>query len=376
MKIRFRRFRPEDRDAIGRLNQRLRDAGLEHVVGSEPGDAPEATLDDRPIIERMFVAAEDEEIRGAVWLKEQLFWSGEGLVRAGWMIYPVSESLAEKRFAGVPGTLLFGLLRQQPRLMALGMGGRTGPFARLLEGAGWATSLVPFWFRVLNPSRVARQVSVGRSTRARRAITNALADSGLALLGHGILAGLRRAVDGRRPGDAKGSEVERFEDWADVVWERCRGHYGFAAVRDRRTLNFLYPSDFPAISRLRARDSSGRDLGWVCAQAVDTKGTRLEAFFGDLRLGILTDGVAAPSDATGVMGAGLDRLADERADLVITHQTHPAWQRAVRSLGFWKGPSNVAFSWSPDLAKVLRTGDGQPYLTRGDCDGPEWLDSP
>lgn len=370
MKIRFRRVEPGDAGAIARLNARFHAAGLEHVVGNEPAGAPEPSLDDRPIIERMFVAADDEdEIRGAVWLREQRFACREGIVRAGWMIYPLSESLIDPRFAGVPGTLLFGLRREQPRLMALGMGGDEGPFAKLLASARWHSRLVPFFFRMLRPARVLRRLSVARATAPRRIMSDVLAASGLAWLGNGIATGVQRAIEGPRGGPVRATAVDHFEEWADEVWENSHRDYGFVAVRDAQLLEALYPADFAPLTRLRiTRD--GRDLGWACVQAVNAQGSWLEPHFGDLRVGILTDAFARPKDAPAVLAAGLRALLDERVDLVVTNQTHPVWCRAARGQGFWPGPSTLAFSWSPAADELIGPAE-EVHMTRSDGDGPQ-----
>jgi hypothetical protein len=371
VKIRFRRVRPAaDSAAIARLNERLRAAGLEHVVGNEPADRAEPSLDTQPIIERMFVAADDEgEVRGAVWLKEQLFWTRAGIVRAGWMIYPVSESLADARFAGVPATLLFGLLREQPQLMALGMGGEAGSFAKLLAGARWKHTLVPLHFRVFRPARVLRELRVARTSPARRIAGNLLAASGLARIGYAVVAGLDRAIYGRPVARAEAEPIGRFGGWADALWEAHRAEYAFCAVRDARLLDALYPADFAPLTRLRVQ-RAGRDLGWVCAQAIDARGTWLGLHFGQLRVGILTDAFASPVDAAAVLDAGVRALCAEGVDLVVTNQLHTAWRRAARALGFWVGPSTLAFSWSP-RADALLADQGAVHLTRSDGDGPQ-----
>jgi len=179
--IEVRQFRTGDVPAIERLNWRLAAAGLPHRVGHEdPRRSDEPRLDREPIIERLFVAAAGDEIRGGVWLKEQLSWSEGRPVRVGWAKYPVAESLIDAKAAGVPASLLFGLLRQQPHLMALGMGGHAGPFAKLLAAARWASSSLPFFFCLLHPSRVLRHLSYARTTRLQRLLADSLAYSGLA----------------------------------------------------------------------------------------------------------------------------------------------------------------------------------------------------
>jgi hypothetical protein len=373
-KLRVRRFSSGDIPAIERLNERLAAAGLPHRVGREaPRHGDEPSLDNEPIIERLYVATEDEEIRGGVWLKEQLFWSQGAPVRIGWAKYLVSESLIDAKAAGVPAGLLLSLLRQQPHLMGLGMGGHSGPYARILAAARWASSLVPLFFCVINPSRVLRHLSYARTTQVRRMLADALAYSGLAWAGNKLLAGAC-APFRRKP--ARGytcSVVDRFDSWADEVWTRCRDSYGFIAVRDSRALNGLYPEGFRSLTRLRIQQG-GRDVGWICARSIPAAGTWFERHFGNLTLGILTDNLAQPADATSVMEAGFQYLVDEGADVIVTYQSHPGWRRAAFNVGFMRGPSNCAFYRSPAIESLVTKAaahDRHHYLTCSDGDGPE-----
>ena len=360
--------------AIERLNGRLAAAGLPHRVGREsPGQSDAPSLDHEPIVERLYVAADDEEIRGGVWLKEQVFWSAGRPVRVGWAKYLVAESLIDARAAGVPAGLLFTLLRQQPHLMGLGMGGHSGPYARILAAARWSNSSVPFFFCLIHPSRVLRHLAYARTTSARRMLADGLAHSGLAWAGNKLLAGACAAFRRRPTRGYTCSVVTRFDAWADDLWERCRDSYGFMAVRDSRALNALYPEGFRSLTRLRVQQS-GRDVGWICARSIDAAGTWFEQHFGNLRIGILTDNLAQPTDATGVMQAGFQHLAEDGADVIVTYQSHPAWGTAAFNVGFLRGPSRSAFYRSPAVESLITQATAEDrchHLTWSDGDGPE-----
>jgi hypothetical protein len=370
----IRRFQASDKPAIERLNLRLAAAGFPHQVGSENGNGKvQPSLDAQPIIQRLYVAVDDEEIRGGAWLKEQLFWLDGQAVRLGWAKYPVAESLVDKKSAGVPASMLFSLLRQQPYLMALGMGGHNGAFARLLAAARWASSSLPFFFLFVHPARVLRQLSYARCTLLRRALADTLAYSGLGWLGYKALTNARGLIGLRQPGDYIGSVVEQFDAWADELWERCRDSYGFIAVRNSHALNSLYHGKLKALTRLRIlRD--GRDIGWICVRSIDAASTSYKRHFGNLKLGIVTDCFAKPTDASGVMAAGVKYLLGQDVDLIVTNQGHPAWCTAVRGIGFLRGPSNCAFYRSPAVEKLLTEAtvkDRGYHLTCSDGDGPE-----
>ncbi len=374
MSIVVRRFQAGDAAAIDRLNRRFAAAGLPHRVDCEDvlgGEEP--SLEKQPIVARLYVAANGEEVHGGAWLKEQLFWSDGRPLRVGWVEYPVAESLINGAAAGVPTSLLFTLLRQQPQLMALGMGGHGGPLARLLAAARWNGSSVPFFFSLLRPSRVLRQLSHARATRARRALADGLAYSGLGWIAYKLVAGACAATRARPPRGYTSLVVDRFDDWADELWTRCRDSYGFMAVRDSRALNALYPEGFACLARLRVRHG-GRDVGWICARSINAAGTWFERHFGNLRLGILTDALAQPADAAGVLEAGCRYLMEDRVDLIVTYQSHPAWCAAAGSAGLLRGPSTCAFYPSPSIERVITSAAANNrhcYLTYSDGDGPE-----
>lgn len=374
MSVVVRRFQPADAPALDRLNRRLAAAGLPHRVDCERcPDGEEPSLDKQPIIARLYVAANDQEIHGGVWLKEQLFWSEGRPVRIGWVEYPVAESLIDGAAAGVPTSLLLTLLRQQPRLMALGMGGHGGPLARLLAAARWDGCSVPFFFGLLRPSRVLRQLSDARTTPLRRVVADGLACSGLGAIAYKLLTTACAAVRATRPGGYTPQVVDRFEGWADDLWARGRDSYGLVAVRDSRALNALYPDGFACLTRLRVQHG-GRDVGWICARPIDAAGTWFERHFGNLRLGILTDAFAQPEDAAGVMQAGFRHLMEEGVDLVVTFQSHPAWRTAAFSAGLLPGPSNCAFYRSAPVERLIKqtaASNRHYHLTYSDGDGPE-----
>lgn len=374
MSIVVRRYQAGDAAAIDRLNRRFVAAGLPHRVDCEDvrgGEEP--SLDEQPIIARLYVAANAQEVHGGVWLKEQLFWSEGRPVRVGWVEYPVAESLMDGAAAGVPTSLLFTLLRQQPQLMALGMGGHAGPLARLLAAARWDGSSVPFFFGLLRPSRVLRQLSHARTTCTRRMVADGLAYSGLGWIAYKLVSGACAAIRARPPRGYRSVVVDRFGGWADDLWARCRDSYGFIAVRDSRALNSLYPDGFACLARLRVQHGA-RDVGWICARSINAAGTWFERHFGNLRLGILTDALAHPADAAAVMEAGRRYLREDGVDLIVTFQSHPAWCAAAVSTGLLPGPSNCAFYRSPAIERLITTAaanDRHCHLTYSDGDGPE-----
>lgn len=367
MRVVVRRFESGDTDAVERINHRLERAANEHRVYPEDlSTNPDADLAIRPINDSLFVATDGEEIRGGAWLREQYFWVDGARHRVGWLKYPVAESLIDPQYAGVPASMLMQLLRQQPHLMALGMGGHDAPFARLLAGIKWRSYTIPFLFRISRPFNVLRGLSHARRRAWLRRLMDVAAWSGAGWVAHRAL----HAGTGRIGRSLTVTTEGAFAPWADSVWEDCRDGYGALAVRDAKTLDFLYPSSYPNLHRLRV-SRGGTDIGWVCGQILPPGGS-LAAQFGNLTVGVVTDTLARPSDATEVLAAGVRHLEDLGVDLVITYLSHEAWVAAARRMRFLPGPSAFAFYWSPQAESLLVQGAlaTRCHITRSDGDGP------
>lgn len=372
MRLSLGRFERRDAAAIARLNDRLRAGHVDLEVYPEPTDPAEAAaFAERPIRERLYVARDGEEVCGAVWLREHGFRVGGADVTAGWAKYPVAESLVNPAYSGVPGSLVFQLLREQPRLMALGMGGHGGSFARLLKGMRWTGISVPFLVMVAKPANVLRRLTYLRSSPLRRLLMDAAAFSGV-----GWLAGTAfRLLRTHASGDAVAEVVPEFGPWADDVWQACRDAYGFVARRDAAMLATLYPPSFRAITRLRVR-RAGRDIGWACCARFDLRQGTEDRRFGRLVVGVLADGLSLPADAASVTTAAVRHLIGSGVDLIVSNQSHPAWVAALRNMAFIDGPSNFAFYCSPAMQQLIGIKDVTLlglHLNRGDCDGPGWV---
>lgn len=366
-----RRFQGSDTAAIARLNGRLQGEGFPYTVYAE--DEPNENGGARPggLRERLFVAAEGDEIRGAVWLREQPFRVGEREMTLGWAKYPVAESSIDPRYRGVPAGLVRQLLREQPRLMALGLGGHSGTFARLLAGMGWSGTTIPLQIHVVRPRRVLRRIPHLRGGPVRNLLMDLLAQTGLGWVGYRAYEWLKVGRRQTYP-DYAAREVPRFGAWVDDTWSRCCEQYGFLAVRDASTLNRVFPQSFRGISRLRVLHR-GREAGWISTVRVDMSSAWDNRDFGDLVVGLLADGLASPKDAAGVLASGCRHLLDTGVDLIFSNQAHPAWRDGLRSLGFIDGPSNFAFYRSPQAAALFEDPTVRSlgcHINRGDCDRP------
>ncbi len=374
MSVAVRRFGAVDLPRISRLNKRLRAHDVAHPVYAEGDGTSEAATSVPGLCDRLYVADDGEEIRGAAWLREQEFWVGGASVRAGWIKYPVAESLIDPRFSGVPAALVLRLVREQPLLMGLGLGGQSTPLARLLAQLGWTGTLIPMLVRVERPAKVLREAEYVRGTSGRRLLTNLLATTGLgwaAYRGYSLLKSRPRFRDAS---SYLGETAADFGGWADELWERYRDCYGFVALRNSAMLNAIYPPSFEQLARIRV-SRAGDDVGWVVAIHVDFQNRAPDPHFGTLRVGLIADCFGRPEHAAGIVARAVEHLRGRRVDLLFSNQAHPVWRASLGANGFVPAPSNFAFYRSPQVQALLeqsRVERPGMHLNRGDCDGPRW----
>lgn len=363
--MKVRRYERPDEVGIARFNERLRAGGVAWPVYAE---GPHDRIHEDVLTKRLFVAETGDAVRGAVWLHEHEFRVGGQSHRAGWAKYPVSESLVDGAFAGVPGALVIRLIREQPRLMALGMGGHDGAFARLLRGMRWTGASVPNYVRLVHPMRVLRGLSYIRSSPVRRAFLDTLAFSGAGWAGWRLYEGGRRVAAHVNMRGVEARTVDQFDDWADALWERAHSRYGFVARRDARMLNAMMPASMPVI-RLRV-SRYGKDVGWAVVRRRDP-GETSAGGFGRLRVGLIADALAPPEDARVVIRAADRFLHDSDVDLIFSNQMHRVWGDALLASGYIEAPSQFAFYRSPKMTELLASLDVRDFhVNRGDCDGP------
>src|SRR5207237_10207418 len=147
--------------------------------------------------------------------------------------------------------------------------------------------------------------------------------------------------------------VERFGDWADAIWAANLPHYSFVGGRDAAALNATYPPGGTAFLRLRVSHGDSA-IGWAVVQ--DTQLTSSE-HFGDMRLGTIVDGFAAPEHAGAVIRASADALAERGVDLIISNPSYYACRRGLLESGFLPRPSRSLFSAAPALAPPIAPAD-------------------
>jgi hypothetical protein len=369
MPITIQPYTNEHVESVRRFNDRLKVGGVAIPVPLSPDLIWLPQRPGRRLFQEYRLAVDQEgEVRGAYILKHQDFRIGDQVVGIADFRQQVSEGAVDSRYPYVGVQMLRDALVRQPMLFGLGIGGYDMPLTQLLQAAGWKIIAVPFFFRVIRPVAFLRNIVHLRRHASTRWLLDALAMTGLGW------AGIRAAqkVYGRRlPRDAEvvAEEVSDFSAWTEELWEQRKGKYGMTAVRNLATLQLLYPQGDSRFIRLRITDRS-RPIGW--AVVLDTP-LQNHNYFGDMRLGSIVDGFAAPDDAFQVVATAKEFLKSRGADLIVSNQSHLAWRRGFRRVGFFQGPSNFLLALSPQLAELLRrqnVSDEAIYVNRGDGDGP------
>jgi hypothetical protein len=348
------------------FNRRLRTGGElnwtfpESCIPRYPG------LPGKNPYQELFLTCDHGEVRGGYLLTHCLFALRGQIVRiACGPQLNTSEAIVDPAY-GLTGALnVRDALQKQPLLYGLGMGGFEERQAKLLASMKWRMRQVPFFFKVLKPSRFFANITYLRRTQGNRILLNMARYTGIGW------AGIRIAQF--RPG-ARNSwdEIENcdsFGPWADKVWNMCKDKYSFVAVRNSDTLNTLYPPSDPRFLRLLV-SRGGEHVGWAVMLDTQMSGHK---HFGNMRVGSIVDCLAEPEMAGRVVGYATSFLEQRGVDLIVSNQANSAWGKAFLAAGYLIGPSNFILALSPMLVTRLQPMEAARdhiHMNRGDGDGP------
>jgi len=377
MAIVIQPYRPEHEPAVAEFNRRLRQAGAdENMVfyrWAEPRWLPRAA--ESRVYNEFFIAVDGGIVRGGYALKTQGFFFPDGEIRSiGYYHHPLSEGIVNKAHAIVGTLLLRDAMQRAPLLYCLGMGGYDNPLPQMLVRLGWAHCLVPFFFRVVNPSRFLRNMQTLRSSPSRRFLMDLAAYSGAGWAGSKLFQGYRALGAPHSPA-AECCEVASFEasfgqnesaGRLQSLWEQARQTCTFTAVRDAEALRILYP---PAVTHLTrvVMERNGTAIGWAVVGE-----RRKDAKYGKLRVGSVVDCFALPGEFFSVVRGATQTLERQGFDLILSNQSHQDWGEAFKAAGYLAGPSNFLFAASKKLAELLAPFEQvrpRMHLTRADGDG-------
>ena len=346
------------------FNKRLLSFGVDpgYLIAEQPGSFDPSL----PISSESRVVVDGENIRGGYILQWRDFWIGGQLRRVCAIQTPISEGVVDRRYAAAGVQIIRHALSINPLLYAVGMGGVDRPLPRILKAFGFTVTAVPFEFRVNHPGRFLGNIEHLRTTALRRLVLDLTRFSGLGWLGERAWQTFSSAR--YRDKSVRFEQVSSLDGIADEVWERSCGYYSFLAVRNASMLRLLFPSGDRRYQRIDVF-RGGERIGWGI---VLQKTMAANKYFGDMKIGVIADCLARPSDAPAIIQSAADYLAGTGVDMTLANFQHPAWMEGCRKAGFLRGPSNHAFTMSPKLSGLLPDpGQLQKslHLTRSDSDG-------
>jgi hypothetical protein len=348
------------------FNQRLRAGGEEKWAFPESHVPRFPKLPGTNPYQELFLTCDYGKVRGGYLLTHSRFALHGRIV---WIAcgpqLNMSEALIDRAY-GLTGALnVRDALQRQPLLYGLGLGGFQERQARLLAAMNWVMHPVPFYFKVLRPSRFFANISHLRRKQRNRIILDLAHYTGIGW------AGIRIAQ--LRPGALNnGNEMASCHDfgsWADALWSKCKDRYSLIAVRDSATLNTLYPCSDSKFLRLLV-SNGGRHVGWAVMLDTQMSGHK---HFGNMRVGSVVDCLAEPEMAGLVVHYATSFLKQRNVDLIVSNQANSIWGQAFRAAGYLVGPSNFILALSPMLVSrlyPLEDSEKHIHMNRGDGDGP------
>ncbi|MBD3381066.1 MAG: hypothetical protein GF404_02600 [candidate division Zixibacteria bacterium] len=356
-------------DQVIHFNKRLKAGGSSYQF-------PEYTVSewlpkrtDRNIWQEYYIAIDDENIvRGGYFLKPQRFWLKNSEFSMASIMLPLSEGIVDRKYAGVGKQILDDALSREENLIAVGIGQTSEPAARFLCKNKWGIYEVPFFFKVIHPSKFFKNLVYLRRSNVRKKLLDLVAYLGLP----GIIVKGFQKIRSHRCSPKKGIKTETFDSfgtWADELWMKSRSEYVFSAVRDSNTLNILYPPEESRFIKLLIKDSD-EPIGWVIVIATQWENHN---HFGAMKLGSIPDCLALPGRELDLVYNAVKVLQSHDIDLIVSNQAHRRWCDALRSCGFLSGPSNWLFTSSVSLTEKLAPYEKNRefiHLNRGDGRGP------
>src|SRR5262245_26592240 len=174
----MRAYTPELEGAVAEFNARLRACGsaFRFHESCVPGWLPPGG--GHPIYEEYFLAVDGAAVRGGYAFKHQPFLLGGRPRTVTNVNLPLSEGSVNPAYGAVGVQILADAIRRRPLLYALGMGSRRNTIARVLHALGFHLANVPFYFRIVRPSRFLREFQPARGAAPSRALMDLLAATG------------------------------------------------------------------------------------------------------------------------------------------------------------------------------------------------------
>jgi hypothetical protein len=372
MPIEITEYRSEHESLVKAFNTRLQGhyGAFSFPERCVPGWLPRKN--DAGVFREFHVAVENNvDVRGAFCLRHQPFRTELGLRNVVNYQGIVSEGITDKRYALVGPRTILHALKMHPFMYVLGMGGNTRPLPRLLRSLGWSMVLVPFQFKILNGRAFFKNITFLRKSALRRIFFDVVANIGI-----GSLTALVLNLSGEKKSASASNtarEEDRFGSWADDVWNSAMESYKLIALRDRATMDVLYPEGDRKNIVLHVVNNDTETIGWAVVRCTQLRNHKQ---FGNMRLGSIVDCLSLPDEEFNTIDPVWRYLYNRDVDLVVSNQANSRWCEALARCGFLRGPSNFALSLSPELEELVgpvAETMKRMHFNRSDGDGPVHL---
>ena len=361
----IREILPGDAASIRQFNMRLEKAGVVFAFPVETANMMQRDAGIDAPYQAAYVLSDGTAVRGGYILKSELVFVGGQNFPVGNYQLPLSEGIVDRRYAMVGVQLIKDALSRQPRLYCLGMGSSARPLPRLLSKLGWTVSTVPFLFRIENAGNFTREIRWLRKGAGLRFLLDLARNTGTLAVIVGLARVRRRVFSSGTPAGISFAEVTDFPEAIDALFSNVSGDYGLMCDRRAAAMRKKLPTQDSRLVRIVLR-RSGNVAGWV---VVSISQLSNHTQFGDMKLGCIVDGLAAPADVGVLIGEACRRLEVARCDLLVSNQTHPAWVEGLERQGFFQGPSNFILALSPAF-EACRSCGSTVHFNRADGDGP------
>lgn len=354
-------------EAVKAFNKRLKKNGA-HFQFPEYTISPDLPkIKGSKIFKKYYLVLDnDGYVRGGYVLKFQDFYFNGKLKTFAALQFPLSEGIINNNYKNISLFIFKDAFSRSKNLFTLGMGGLDNTFPKILKAFGWKLKLVPFHFKIINTKNFIRNIEYIKNNYFIKMFLNIFYYLGLihfSLMLYNILFYNVRKIE------TTFEKINKFDSWADDIWNNRKNNIILLADRSCKSLNVLYPPDKDKFIKLKVY-FRGDIIGWVVLLATRMKNHKQ---FGNMFLGSIIDCLCIDGFEDDIIDCSINYLKRKNVDLIVTNQSNKLMCDSLLRNKFISGPSNFGLALSKNVfSKMisLNTDFHDAYFNRGDGDGP------
>lgn len=361
----IRPFKNENIKKVKEFNGRLKSKGQSSMFPDNPVPYMYPKENNNELYREYYLCIEDNKtVVGAYILQNQVFFINGKYQNLADFMLPISEGSINKNYNFVGLIIQNNALKKQPNLFALGMGGEKNKIYQIHKANKWRFFNIPFLFRIINFSSFIKNIKYFQNRKKLYFLLKILKKTliiDLIVIIYNFFIDLKI---NKKFGEY--SEIQKFSDWSNDIWNKSKTQYDLIAKRDCNNLNVLYANNKNLI-RLKIKKGH-QTYGWCILKKSKLKNHN---HFGDMQLGTIIDFLSLPKYEKNVVQAALYYFKENKVDLIVTNQANKKFINILQNYGFFKGPSNFDFAVSKSLSGELQNSNANKFhINRGDGDGP------